>query len=758
MKSFDSGLNKAIDFLKVGRLIEAAEICNKLLHDSPNNSHVLYISGIVSYQNGNASEAIDFLYRSLETNKENIDARQTLIRMLCAHERYEEAIPLLQMVLDVRPDSEEAHYNLGNIFYILGRDDPAIEQFTEAIRSKNDFEEAHLNLGNALYRKGDFATSIEQFRKVVSLNPSSTEGWYCLGRSLFSQGNLSEAVSPLEKAISLNPAFHDAHKVLGIIHHEKGRLNDAVTSFIHALDIDPENDNTLYMIGVTFLALKQYAVAQKYFEKATKINPENVSAFCNLGFSLKDQLRQKMATKAFVRALEIDPNCSEAYSGLSDIYIEQGHPDEAIPLLKKAIRLKPDNVEAHQTLLLALHYSMRHSPKEIFREHLDFASTFEIPLGQHRPLGTYTRGRKLRIGYVSPDFRQHSVSYFIEPVLLNHEREKFEIFLYYNTRNEDDVSLRFKKLSDHWHNISNLSDDKVEDLIRNDRIDILVDLAGHTRDNRLPVFARKPAPVQVTWIGYPNTTGLSTIDYRITDSYLDPAGSADELYSEKLIRLPGSFSAYLPPKDAPKVRDSPPAIQNGFVTFGSFNNIAKMNPEVVNCWSTILNALPNAKLVLKSYNMGDYDIAKSVQKSFLNHGIDSDRLTLLVKDELIRQHLEHYNNIDLALDTFPYNGTTTTCEALWMGVPVVVLEGNSHVSRVGYSIMRNLDYRQLISSNLKEYVDIAVRLASDCEGLRIFRSELRSRFNSSPVMDAKQLTQNIEKVFLEIWGKWYSNQ
>jgi predicted O-linked N-acetylglucosamine transferase (SPINDLY family) len=345
------------------------------------------------------------------------------------------------------------------------------------------------------------------------------------------------------------------------------------------------------------------------------------------------------------------------------------------------------------------------------------------------------------------------VGYFIEPVLAHHDHNRFEVFCYSNLQQEDNVSERLKSRANYWRRIIALSDEQATQKIRADQIDILIDLNGHTGSNRLLVFARKPAPVQVTWLGYPATTGLSTVDYRLTDGFADPVGMTEHLHSEKLIRLPECFSCYRPPADAPEVSGLP-AREKGYVTFGSFNNQAKINREVMAVWAKILQAVPGARLTLKNAGLGSKIVQRKVRETFLGWGVEPDRIELLGHDPYESAHLERYRSIDIGLDPFPYNGATTTCEALWMGVPVVALAGQAHAGRVGVSQLSNLGLTELIGNTPEEYVAIATRWARDLERLSQLRAGLRARLAASPLTDAPRFTQNLEQAYRAMWQDW----
>ncbi|MCE9620018.1 MAG: hypothetical protein K8R92_08910 [Planctomycetes bacterium] len=436
----------------------------------------------------------------------------------------------------------------------------------------------------------------------------------------------------------------------------------------------------------------------------------------------------------------------------------QGQIQEALDLYELAMLLAPDKAMIHSNFLMVLNYMPSPDMAAIFAAHRAFGELHEsgrlkpAVIGPGAPRGGASTGgeAKIRVGYVSSDFREHAVAHFIEPVLAAHDRSTFELFAYYHHTAVDDVTRRLQTLVPNWRSLVGKSDDEIAKMVRDDHIDILVDLAGHAGLNRLPVFARKPAPVQVTWLGYPNTTGLTAMDYRITDAFADPPGMTEAFHTEKLVRLPGSFSCYRGPEKCPEVGPLP-RLKSGQITFGSFNIFAKITPEVIAVWARILKRLPTAKLFLKYRDLDTPTMTQSILGNFRRHGVDAAQLRIMGDDPSHFTHMERYNSVDIGLDPFPYNGTTTTCDALWMGVPVVTLAGVSHVGRVGVSQLSNIGLPELIAKSKDDYVEIAVRLAGDVPRLTELRAGLRPRMLASPLSDIPRFTKNLEAAYLEMW-------
>ncbi|HUN69463.1 MAG TPA: tetratricopeptide repeat protein, partial [Burkholderiales bacterium] len=424
--------------------------------------------------------------------------------------------------------------------------------------------------------------------------------------------------------------------------------------------------------------------------------------------------------------------------------------DEAIATYRRSLELVPDHAATYSNLLLEMNYSASEDAAAIFAEHQRFGARFARRYEAPAPDPAWPR--RLRLGYVSPDFRQHVVMRFMEPILARHDRQRFEVSCYHTNPRKDEITERLRALAEHWVDAEDFSEVELAERIRADRIDILVDLAGHTAGNSLPVFAMKPAPVQVTYLGYPNTTGLGAIDYRITDAYADPPGGADRLSAERLVRLSRCFLCYRPTPGTPEVGPLP-ASRNGVVTFGSFNNFAKLSGPFLDASARVLEAVPGSRLMLKGKALSIAGIAESVRDRFRRAGIDPSRVDLRGWEAGVKDHLAIYNSVDIALDSFPYNGTTTTCEALWMGVPVVSLAGDRHAARVGASLLHVMGLEQFLAHDAEEYVAICARLAADVGKLTELRSRLRERMRSSPLMDEPGFVRVFEDSLLDMWEK-----
>jgi len=625
-----------------------------------------------------------------------------------------------RQVLQVQPNHPEALNQLGLIAYKTGHTDEAVQLIRQAIVANKRVPDFYNNLGNILFTLGRFAEAEVCLREMLTLGPSA-----------------------------------DAQNNLGSMLQKQGRVAEAVASYRQAVKLQADSPLMWNNLGFALQLQGDHDEAMRCYRRALKINPEYRDALLNLGNVLSDKGQYAEVIDIDQRLVQVDPKFAIAHSNLGHALQRQGRLAEALTSFKEAFTLQPDLTEAWQNYLFALNYAPGYSAQAIFEEHARFGKQFEDGVAGLRPQLSNVRdpGKRLKIGYVSADFRNHAVAYFIEPVLANHNREQVEVYCYYNENVPDAVTQRLKALVAHWRDISTLSDDVAAQQIRDDGIDMLIDLSGYSGGNRLGVFARKPAPVQASWLGYLCTTGLRSMDYRITDVSADPVGSSERYYTEKLIRLPDTFVCYRPIADGPVV-DRLPALKKGYVTFGSFNNLAKVTPEVRALWARVLLAVPDSRLLLKTKGLGDSQLQQQLLEDFARHDVPADRLELVSWDDSYMQHLNYYNQVDIGLDPFPCNGGTTSFDAMWMGVPVVTLAGDRFIARMGVSMLTSLGMTELIAAKPEDYVEIVARLASDLDHLAVLRTGLRQRMAASPLTDAQRFTLNLERAYREMWFHW----
>jgi len=665
--------------------------------------------------------------------------------------RLTKAEELYLQILAVEPQHPETLHFVGILSLQRGQIQTALTYFDQALAIRPDWPDALNNRGEALRGDGRPDEAVAAYERAIALNPRFPQAFNNLGIALESLGNHTEALCACQKAIELFPGYAEAHNNLGGVLKNLGRLDESAATYRRAIALKPGYFQALTNLGAVLKECGQLDKAIDILRQAIALRPDYPDAHYNLGNALKQKGLLDEAVTAYRRVTALMLGVEQAPNPQGESSKERGRFDEVLVAFRQAmLALRPDSAEAHGHLLLAMlhqHLDDREIAEEHFlwqRQHAGPASTWMEPPSQNQ-----RTGMRLRIGYVSPDFREHSVTRFLLPLMENHDREKFEIFAYSEVSAPDEITTRLQALTTGWRDTLGLGDAQVAELIREDEIDILVDLAGHTLGNRLLVFARRPAPVQVTWLGYPGTTGLDAMSHRLTDAYADPPGITEDLHSESLVRLPQSAWCF-------SVTNSPavlPRPQRG-VVFGSFNNFAKVTDSMRRLWVQILAAVPDSSLLLKSSATAEKVTCERVRSLFQRQGIAPERILVRDRTGSHAEHLALYQEMDIALDAFPYHGTTTTCEALWMGVPVVTLEGMSHRSRVGVSLLSNVGLQQLIATSPEEYVRIASSLAKNIPELEKMRCTLRERILGSPLMDAPRFARDIENAYQAIWKDW----
>jgi protein O-GlcNAc transferase len=605
--------------------------------------------------------------------------------------------------------------------------------------------------GNLRYGTGELTDAADYYRRALLIDPELSAASFNLGCTLDALAGPAQALPHFQKAATQCPDWWQARSNLGFALARVGRMAQAAEELGAAARLNPEDPGVRNNLGLALSSLGQGEAAHQSFQEAIRLDPGYPEAHNNLAILYERFGKTSEAIDSCLSALRLRSDYPEAHLNLANALKSQGRHDEALAHYREALRLKPDYLEAHSSLLLSLCYPAGLSPELVFAEHRAFGAAHRFPAAPHE--NAPEPGRPLRIGYLSADFRSHAVARFIEPVLRHHDRSRFQVVCYSNVSVPDETSKRLGDLAGRLVNIAGMPDQEAAELIRGDRIDILIDLSGHTADNRLALCARKPAPVQVSWLGYPHTTGLQSMDYRITDAVSDPPGASEKFHSEQLLRLPGSFSCFAPPEEAPPVGELP-ALSAGVLTFGSFNNPAKITPETVALWAGVLGRVPGSRMLIKGYSLADQGSRARLIGLFAANGISAERLELRGNTASYPEHLQLYGELDIALDCIPYNGTTTTCEALWMGVPVLTLAGDSHRSRVGATLLQCIGLPDLIASSPDDFQDRAAALTGDLTELARLRGALRAKMAASPLTDGAGFTKTLEAAYRAIWQTW----
>ncbi|HED13857.1 MAG TPA: tetratricopeptide repeat protein [Gammaproteobacteria bacterium] len=672
--------------------------------------------------------------------------------------RLAEAEKIYRLILVEQPAHPDALHLLGVIAHQSRDIDAAISLFKKTIKVAPGFALAHFNLGNALSGQGRLSEAETSLREAIRLKPGYAEAHHNLATLLMGQGLTGEAEASFRRAIDCNPDLPDPRISLGNMLEARGCSAEAEPILRRAIDLRPDSPEAHNNLGNVLNSLGRTDEAEASLRQAIALKPAYPEALYNLGTMLRFKGELAEAEILLRRATDLRPNDPEIHNNLGTVLKDQGRLDEAQASLRQALALKGDFTKAHSNLVFYQTFRAGVTADDLQRVHCRWddvhAAGFRSRWGNYS--NTRDPERRLRVGYLSPDFREHSVAYFFAPLLENHDPASVEVFLYSDATVTDETTRRLYGLATQWRDTNGLSDSRLADQIRADRIDILVDLAGHTANNRLLVFARRPAPIQFTYLGYPGTTGLSAIQYRITDRWADPPGTTDQYCPEELVRLPGGFLCYEPPEDAPLPATTSPVEKTGYVTFGSFNNRAKITDGVLAAWGSILQSVPGSRLLLKCRSFADDKTCQSCLAFFRARNIDTDRVQLLGPLASRVEHLATYHQIDIGLDTFPYNGTTTTCEALWMGVPVITLSGNTHASRVGSSILHALGLESLITDSLESYLSKARELAHDQARISELHAGLRERLLQSPLGDGPRIARSMEQVFRDGWQRWCS--
>ena len=568
------------------------------------------------------------------------------------------------------------------------------------------------------HRQGQLVQAGELYQQVLRFAPDNVDALHLYGLILHQQGQHARAVPYIQRAARLMPAQAQLLNNLGEAQRCSGDPQAAIESLRQAVTHEPEFAGAHLNLGAAYSELGDYDAALRHAREAVRLAPDSAQARYNLGLAWLDQLETESAAAAF----------------------------------REAVALRPDYRAAASNLLYLLNLIPGYDADEVARQHCLICDSLYGPpaqaQSQHAPTSLENESAPLRIGYVSRDFRWHAVNFFLEPVLARHDRDRFRIHLYSDIGKPDAVTRRLRDLGHQWRSVAAWSDQRLEEAIRADQIDILVDLGGHTQKNRLAVFARKPAPIQISWLGYPNTTGLAAMDYRIVDTVTAPAGESLP-GSERALRLPGLFACFRPPDDAPSVTP-PPVLKAGHITFGSLHKLDKLNDGVVELWSRLLQAIPEARLLIARDELDPWRQRRLLAR-FATHGIDPDRLVMRHLNDPSRNFMRQFADMDIMLDTFPWSGHTLACCAVSMGVPVVTLRGATHAGRMVASLLHAMELDTLIADNASAYIEIASRLAQDQTALAELRGRLRAMLAASPLCDERGFTRGLEQAYRRIW-------
>jgi protein O-GlcNAc transferase len=706
-------LAQAERYRETGQPAAAEHLCRQVLQADPRHAEALHLLGILACQAGRYDDAAAHLEAAMRWSGADGRFHHTLGMVRARQGRPQEAIVCYQRALALQPDLAPVHSSLGNLYKSMGRVEEALACYDEALRLQPGLAEAHNNCGNLLKQ---------------------------LDR-------LEEAEASYLSAVRVRPGLPQPHYHLGLVQALQDRLAEAVRSYAEALRLWPEYAEAHIAQGDVLTRLSRLEEAEVHYRQALRLRPEVALVHYNLGFVLAARGQTDEAFACYEQALRLKPDYVDALKAVADALIPLGKADEAIAHYRRAIALDPEVQHLQSGLLFVLHYSPTLEPESVFAEHLRWGHRFGAVPAVHRPVHSVKRDseRRLRIGYVSSDFRDFVVGRYCEGVFAAHDHRQFEIFCYPTVAVEDERTKRIKDASDHWRSLVPFTDAEGAEQIASDQIDLLIDLSGHNAYNRLGVFARKPAPIQVSHFGYPDSTGLTAMNYRLTDRYFDPPDMTEHLYCEKLVRMPEACWCYVPWASPPI--GPLPAQRPGAVTFAGISTLNKVTEEMLALWAQILRELPQARMLLVTGagRAGD----ERVRSAFARQGIGPERVQLVG-----RQHIDGYlrlfDEVDIVLDTYPYTGCNTTADALWMGVPVISRAGRHYVARLAVSTLMLTGLDDLLTESASAYVKTAITLAQDLPRLRKLRAELRDRMRVM-LGDVRRFTRQLEAVYRELW-------
>ncbi|MGK5040287.1 tetratricopeptide repeat protein [Janthinobacterium sp. GB1R12] len=713
-------------------------------------------------------------------------AHANLAAALHGAEDYAGAVVSYRRAIALHPDDAKLHNNLGRALQSLEQPEAAIAAYEQAIALDGDFTQALSNLGLLQCKQKNYTAAIDYCARVLRLQPDDAQACGQLAIAYSAAEDRDNALKYFQQAIALAPDNVANHKLLADYYSTIKYYPLAVEAYRRTLELDSGDSETHNHLGVALQELEQFDAATTAYMRALELDPKNTSALCNLGSTQQAQKQleqakqtylaaldiapafdrahfalgncyvlmneQLLALECYHRTLEINPDYRDAYVNLSATFSNIGRIEEAIDACRQGLAVCPLWETLFSNYLFLLSHSTEISPQQLFAEHQRFSDTFETHIAQGRAEHSNVRDplRTLKVGFVSGDLHNHPVPHFLIPILENiADGARLSLYAYHNNPQNDDITERLREVIPHWRQVEHLSDPDLGQLIRDDGIDILIDLSGHTGKNRLLMFASKPAPVQASWIGYPLTTGLQSIDYYLGDQFFTPPDELGDQFSEKLLLLPACVP-FLPSKLAPAVQPAP-VLTNGYITFGSFNRTNKINRQVIARWARVLRAVPDARMIVAA--MPKSEAPPQLAAWFAEEGIAPERLTFEGRTGMA-QFMAIHHRIDICLDAFPYCGSTTTLHALWMGVPTLTTAGPTMPSRAGNMIMRQVELDDFVATDEDDFVRKSVAMAANPMLLGAYRFSMRHRLERSTLGKPKLITEGLENGLRIIWQRW----
>lgn len=739
--------------LQSERFDEALPLLEHAQRLQPRNPAIANKLGIVCMHLKRADEALDQFAAALAVDSSLVEVYAARGALYETMGQLEAAVSDFTKAIELRPDFVLGHLLLGNRLAAMGQTSRAVDCYDNALKLAPDFADALHARGNALRDLGQFDQALQSYEQALRFAPNHFAALASLADLLVHQGHQDAALKALDKVIGLKPDHIEALLLRGALRYQRSDLDAAHADFARLVRLEPMRFEPYMNIGSIHLQLGRYPQALANFEEALRLKPDDALIHLNHSMALAATGALDKAFEANAKAMALAPNMAEAICNQGSLLARSRQLEAAVQSYRRACELKPDFVDARSSLLFALVFMAEIPPEQVRAEaqcwNLHHAQPLRTQRFTHTQPNPERLSKRLRLGYVSSDLRHHVVANFMAPILANHDNRAFEVFCYHCYPERDDVSNALARHVEHWVDVASFSSEALAQRIHDDQIDVLVDLAGHSAGNRLLSFARQPAPVQMTYLGYPGTTGVETIGYRITDIYADPP-AADAYYTETLLRLPHSLWCYRPAPGMPEV--SPlPAISRGHLTFGSFNSFSKIDRRAIELWAKLLQAVPNARLVVATAPEGQSRSAFLAEMAEL--GIESSRIDLLGKlpSEAFWREL---GDVDVSLDPVSVNGATTTCESLWLGVPVLSRVGDRFLERAGFSLLSTAGLSEFACESDEACVELVRGLSADLPRLAALRAGLRTRLRQTPLLDAQAFTRSLENLYREAWGRW----
>jgi protein O-GlcNAc transferase len=759
MDSPQDALNKAITLHNQGRFAQAIVEYERILRDRPDDETVAANLASALVRAGRLDEGIN-RYRELTSRGSQLpELWFNFANALQRAGNPDEARQTFERTLEIAPKFFPAALNLANLIRDSGDTDSAVAMYRRAIEMNPQHPKPRINLAKLLRSQKNFNETREVLEGGLQTAGQSVELLYERAVLCYETGESDAAFAAAQQLIAEHPNFGNVYTLIGLIEYERGNVEAAILWWNELARLEPNNPEPHINLGTLRQKEHRHELAVGHFREAVRRAPDDLGANLKLGLILSTTGHVSEAMLIGKRLTQTFPDRPEGFSLLANGLHEQGLCEQSRAAFNKALSKKTDDTTLIGNALFSSLYSDTLSDDDILTVHRELSARLtELATKNHQPTPCPVRPRRadsqIRVGYLSPDLQKHPVGYFVEPILTHHDRGQFDVVCYSDNASVDELTKRLKNLDLTWHDCAAWNDARLEEQIRSDELDILIDLCGHTAKNRAMVLARKPAPILATYLGYPGKTERPANDWLIADHHLCPPGQQHESH-ERIARLKNCFLCYQPQPDTPDVAP-PPFEKNSFITFGSFNHLAKLTNSTVRLWSRVLNAVPDSRLILKALPLADEPTRTLTRQRFADCGIAPERIDPLPPTVPLSAFMAEYSRLDIGLDTVPYNGGTTSCDALWMGVPVISLPGGRFSSRMGASVLSTVGLEEFVATDNEDYVQIATRLDANKDRIRSLRSSLRSQVASSPLCNPAEFTRDFEATLHDILRQFRS--